>query len=84
MKVFMLIGITKEKENGGSVAHSLLASYNKKSCEKKLKEIRNSPLSSFYEQLMILENSIKKTNAMIVKELDDKIEFHNGMVRRGR
>lgn len=84
MKVFMLVGITKEKENGVSIAHSLLASYNKKSCEKKLKEISNSPSASFYEQLIILENSIKKTNAMINKELDDKIEFHNGMVRRGR
>lgn len=84
MKVFMLVGITKEKENNCSIAHSLLASYNKKSCEKKLKEISNSPSSSIYEQLIILENSVKKTNTMIVKEIDDKIKFHNNLVERGR
>lgn len=85
MKVFVLIGITKERnERGITIAHCLLASYNKSSCEKKIKEIKNSHLNSFYEDFYIDEKSIKRTNNMITKEMDDKIDFHNGMVRRGR
>lgn len=85
MKVYILIGITKERdERGINIAHCLLASYTKSSCEKKIKQIKNSHLNSFYESFYIDEKPIKRTNNMVAKELDDKIDFHNGMVRRGR
>ena len=84
MKVYVLIGITNKETNGLITAHCLLASYKKSSCEKKLKEIRHSHFSSMYSHFVIDEQSIKRTNDMIVKEMDDKIDFHNSMVRRGR